>query len=244
MRMLGAALIFLVSLGTTRAETVHDITLSVTDLSSEGSPLGVLGTASFHVVTSENVIQTEPDFAVEVTNISSKPILAFEYMLDAVPDYGPGISRWTWRDHFFQLNSLFMPGSQDVFQSLLIGPTISMGIKAGVNLPTRQPKANLTVLFVEFADGTTFGNSEWGDKLSASRAATLHEFRIFMQAYDSGREADLFVAISNAIDRTYPEQTIIELTNLKSILDSTESGSALAYIQNALAAAEQYKTLM
>lgn len=171
MRMLVAAVIFAAAFSDTAfAQTAHDVSLRVEDLSPQGSPISCSGSVSFHVVASANAVQTQLTYSLTATNVSSKPILAYEFSLTAIADYGSGELYTRQRDYFFVPESLLMPGSQDFDQH--VSGTINV-----VHAATNTPKADLAVLFVEFADGTTFGRSKWGDSLIGSREPLCNKCR-------------------------------------------------------------------
>src|ERR1051326_2610857 len=69
---------------------VRTLRIPVTDSSGAKSPLTACGDVSFHEELSSESVTTQLSMAIKLTNVSNKPILAYEIAIDAVPDLGGG----------------------------------------------------------------------------------------------------------------------------------------------------------
>lgn len=218
--------------------TTHDLSLLVKDVSAPGSPLTASGNVSFHVVMSATNIDTQCAFSVTVLNRFPKPILAYELKLDAMPDYGIGIQHSTQRDNFFRINSLLMSGLSDETESPALS-TATIPIKAGSPPLARTPEATVEIVFVEFADGSKFGKSPWGDGLTAARKALLTQLQSFKQTYADGGGNSLRTSVQSAAGLDYPWiENKFEMLRIKSIIDANGPEAAV-YIQNSITTAAQ-----
>src|SRR5271168_4084856 len=76
------------------------------DLSAANSPLRATGQASFHVVISTNTKSVTCSLQGSLTNVSSKPVVAFEATLDIASERG-GCVHWDYKlDYIFNRNML------------------------------------------------------------------------------------------------------------------------------------------
>lgn len=102
------------------AQAYH-LSIPVTDSTGSSSPLAIRGDVSFQVQVSPDEVKTEWDMNVSLTNISSKPIIAYEVSIEAMPDQGPGVHFLDQVDHFFRPTLSFLPGAQELITGGLLG---------------------------------------------------------------------------------------------------------------------------
>lgn len=223
--------------------TTHGLSLPVKDVSAPGSPLTASGNVSFHVVMSATNIDSQCALSVTVLNRSPKPILAYELKLVAMPDYGTGIQRSTHVENFFR-NSLLMSGLSDQTER----PALSTGtipVKVGSPPLARTPEATVEIVFVQFADGSKFGKSPWGDGLTAARKALLTQLQSFKQTYADGGGNSLSTSVQSAAGLDYPWiENKFEMLRIKSIIDANGAEAAAVYIENSITAAVQHQAAM
>ena len=175
----------------------HEDKLAVTNSSEPDAPLIATGTAVLSdTVTSEGV-QSNSELTAELKNVSSKPIMAFEVVVDLFAGYGGG-DRTVSRDDYFFSKQALMPNSTS---PLNVPP--SQGLVHWSHPPSTladighppDPKADVKVTFVEFSDGTIFGGCEWARGLSARREKMTEIIESLLRAFDKDKETGLRSAI-------------------------------------------------
>jgi hypothetical protein len=151
------------------------------------------------MVTREGV-QSNSKLTAELKNVSSKPIMAFEVVVDLFSSYGGGDRTVSRVDYFFS-NQALMPNSTSPLSVPLHqgfvhwsqgSPPSTLG-----DIGPPSPKADVKVTFVEFADGTTFGGCEWASGLSARREKMIEIIDSLLRAFDR----DKGTGLSSAIER-------------------------------------------
>ena len=171
-----------------------DSSIPLRDLSAGDSPLKASGQASFHERISTQGIDEKCDLDGKLTNVSSKSILAFEASVDLFPHAGGGIHRDYKIDYIFD-RDLLKPGSQFQLQMDPPGRQVTRSEDT-----SRQPlRAESRVTFVQFADGTQFGKSDWGDALSSDRKTEMNIMTSLLQTYESKKETGLSSAIDEGL---------------------------------------------
>jgi hypothetical protein len=209
------------------AET-HDLSIALTNLSTAGSPFQASGQAQVHEEISADSVKTQWAVDASLTNVSSKPIVAFEVMLELLPDHGAGV-------HFdYQVDSFFTgdtiePGSQYLLQEK---PSQWLMSPYHPGAAIQKERAELRVVFVEFADGTRYGGGRYANSLNDARSLAVFHLQALLQAYESGEAGALSKAINLALGvPANPSTTRVVLTRIKSILNGQGIDAAAAKIR-------------
>jgi len=171
--------------------------LAVTDVSESGAPVSVSGSAYLSSKPTSKGIESNLELKATLKNVSSKPIMAFETVVDISASYGGGDRVISREDYFFS-NHAFMPGST----TLVSVPPHSQvvysdhsGKSASTNSLSPSGRADVRVTFVQFDDGTTFGACVWAGGLDSRRQEMTKIMRGLLQAFDKDREIGLDSAI-------------------------------------------------
>jgi hypothetical protein len=189
------------------------------DVSGPHSPIKVTGQVSWHQeVGADAKVRLVCETHVELTNFSSKTIMAYEVSLDILPRYGGGKHTVFQNDGFFTENLNFAPGSQKPLDY----DCSSISWQSGQwNRPIEPrpfegtPRAESKIIFVQFSDGSTYGASDWGKHLTESRFVIVERINELLQEYQLGEES-LPTTIAQQLTR--PDNTIY-LRNALGILD-------------------------
>jgi hypothetical protein len=150
-----------------------------------GSPIEVTGQVLVQETIAGNQVSSAWEENVTAKNISPKPILLLLGILDAIGPYSDG-------GYELRIDRFF---SQDV-----IPPQATIPVASGTTLrgaccinplgEAQDPKADFRVLFVQFLDGSTFGDPDSAQDVLKSRASALHDLRELIRAYlDHGADA-------------------------------------------------------
>jgi len=148
----------------------------------------------------------------KLTNVSSQPIVAFDVAVDLSPGHGGG-NRKTFKVDYFLRPELLFPGSEYDVQ---VEPHTIVTQYRGDRSLTRA-KAQLRVLFVQFADGSVYGRSSWGDELRGARQTEIAILNDFVRSYEEGQEAGLTAAI--AADLASNKYSLNRLTSVYGLLE-------------------------
>jgi len=188
--------------------------VQVSDL-SVGSSLKAEGSATFYEEVFSDRITSRYRLDVKLTNVSSKPILAFEATVDLLPDLGGGDHVDYRRDFFFE-SPVLSPGGHD---DLLHEPSNdSSTIESSGPLTPRKAQADVRILFVEFADGSVFGGGGWADELSTNRTRTVDQLQALLASYNTGDSAAFRLTLTKAL--TDSKSVDYTATKLNEIRDS------------------------
>src|SRR5712691_9501518 len=145
-----------------------DVSAPILDKSPAGSPVSSTGSVTFSTTTTGSgaiVISHRDDW--KARNISDKSIVALVATLSIVFPNGYRMSRVAQYEAFFH-PILVSPGDEvDLFADSHGGPV--MKIK---DLEPRQPSCEVVLRWVQFADGTTFGDEKYGVELLRARQET------------------------------------------------------------------------
>jgi len=151
-----------------------------------GSPIEVTGKVLVQETIAGNQVRSAWEENVTAKNISPKPILLLLGILDAIGPYSDG-------GYELRIDRFF---SQDV-----IPPQATIPLASGTTTlkdaccinpldEAEDPKADFRVLFVQFLDGSTFGDPDSAQDMLKNRASALHDLRGLIRAYlDHGAPA-------------------------------------------------------
>lgn len=221
------------------AQAYH-LSIPVTDSTGSSSPLAIRGDVSFQVQVSPDEVKTEWDMNVSLTNISSKPIIAYEVSIEAMPDQGPGVHFLDQVDHFFRPTLSFLPGAQELITG---GPSrVSQTSPRKEGTQPKDSKAVAKVLFVEFEDGSKFGRSDWGKNLSAARKVTVDRIQEILNTVQATGPDALETSLAAEVARQdNPAVTRALMNHLKDTLKASGPDAAVSALNDSLNTAEERK---
>jgi hypothetical protein len=159
----------------------YETEATLDDLSVANSPLRATGKASFRVVISTNTKSVTCSLQGNLTNVSSKAVVAFEARLDIASERG-GCVHWDYKvDYIFNRNMLDAGSSYDLTE--VFGPveTSHRG-----SFLVGKAEVNVNVIFVQFSDGSSFGKSDWSEQLSSQRRSKIELMKSLSKAFDDG----------------------------------------------------------
>jgi hypothetical protein len=173
-----------------------DTTAQLNDLSDKDSPLHATGQASFHTALSMNKERLECSVVGNVTNISSKTVVAFEASLELSSEGSGCVHADYTIDYIFDRN-LLAPGSHyDLIDRSPAGETDYSGTRAA-----REPQAQFRVQFVQFADGSSFGSSLWSERLESERRTKVELMKSLLHSFDAGDVSALTTDVKDRLAR-------------------------------------------
>jgi len=152
-------------------------TLQVTDASAPDSPIHISGSLIVAesietsprcaVVHAQRCALTSTQYDVTLRNISDQPIVAYVANVNGQTSEGHYLGRGYHAERIF--GSLFAPGTGETWPN---SGGVEITPQTAEVQPT-NPSAAGQVLFVQFADGTTFGDRKAGEGLLLNRQQLL-----------------------------------------------------------------------
>jgi len=218
-------------------EKSHQLAIHVIDSSPTESPLQASGQVQFDEEIAEDNVRTGYTLDVKLKNVSTKSVLAFEVLLDIFSDHGTGFKLDHDFDSYFREEAMLAPGAEYLLQEKPNHWAISPFV--AVASPTKA-QADVKVVFVEFADGSKFGDGKFAENLAAERRATVDGLNELDQAYHNGGAVNLLPVITEGLARpANPPAAMIILRQIKSIMDTQGPEAAEAKIHSLLNTANQ-----
>jgi hypothetical protein len=130
-------------------------TVPVADKSGSGSPLAISGTASFTERFTAQSVDSSGIFRVKARNVSGKSIILMLAGFDAAGPHGGGTHHAIKIDHFFWGD--IAPGESFVLARGRSRKQTSTLRRDSLE-PAAEPKAEIRIQYVQFEDGSIFGD--------------------------------------------------------------------------------------
>jgi len=163
-------------------------TLPVIDSSDRGSPVAISGTATFMEVFGPKSVASSGSFRLEGRNLSDKSILLLLAYFDEAGPNGREVRHVIRVDHFFW--GEIAPGASFVLAHGRSRRQTS-GVRRDSLGPAADPKAEITVQYVQFADGSSFGSETEASDAFRLRTVIFHA----LQRLDAARSQAEFRAL-------------------------------------------------
>jgi hypothetical protein len=162
----------------------EQIKMKVTDASDSGSPITVSGEVVF---TDTQAGPTPYSFqaTASATNVSGRDMLLVVVSFEVTGTHKFDLLETDQQDYFFSPHPL-RPGAAQEFDSF----SARYGPLAGRTEPehTEPPQATARLEFVQFADGSTWGDPDSANQTLEFRKETLTELNVLQKVYRSGGE--------------------------------------------------------
>jgi len=216
----------------------------IKDSSAAESPVKVSGRVTFVEETKDNLVRFQFSIDAGLLNNSSKPIMCYHIVVGMAPSMGPGLNAQYTLDRFFGDEMIVAPGGTAAVQD--VNPTWHSSALPIEAVPaTRAPAAQAKVVFVQFSDGSKFGDEKWGEQLRADRSGAIADLTSMQTSYQAGGSvADSVQGTREGTKAKFSSVNSVILDRVKDTLNSKGSSAALAEIQKCLANAEKRKTYM
>jgi len=213
------------------------------------TPLRGDGRVTYSTKIAENNVETEYEVDAKLSNISPKPVVAFEAIVDMDLGYSVGTHAEYHFDSFFDADPL-MPGSSwDISAAPRRDSMPFIGGRGQAPnreiVPAmREPVFEVRISFVQFADGSEFGASKWGNALPQQRRDLTALIRHLLDEFDKNKEDGL----SSAIDTKLSDQdnsmndTSSFLLALRFKLHEKGAAATVDYLRKCLQNARQHES--
>ncbi len=162
--------------------------------SAKGCPIRVSGYVSF----TEDDSKPAPfnyKLIASAHNMTNKVILLFVVSFEAQGPQGPAYSSTYQGEHFFDADG-FEPATTENVQTppFVVGQTVVDG-RPVLEGPFR-PRAAVRVRFVEFADGSVWGDLDAAKETLSARQATVHELESLQRLYSASTKQEFLSEFS------------------------------------------------
>jgi hypothetical protein len=187
-------LLCLISPGVHADQKTGALVVPIEDKSGPGSPLQISGHVSFVETVIANKVTSSRSENVKARNISDKPILL---LVASLEDAGPKSSGEDFDlvvDNFFKEKAM-LPGEDVTLLQRPFGEHYTSEPFRSTSSEERPPKAQFHLGFVQFSDGSTFGDSAAARKWLDSRESTLVYLKKLRQQYYEQGEPALLQAL-------------------------------------------------
>jgi hypothetical protein len=203
-------------------------TIPIADSSAVGSPISLRGTITFGP-------STVSDCSVTGHNNSSRMIVAFVLDLRAVLPDGQPFWYTQSHDHFLKDEAMLNMASPK--PKLDFDAYLDCG-DAPFAAPTTQPQATIEVKFVQFDDGSTWGDGAAVQRVMLQRRETLAYMNLLEAAYAKGG----FSALDAALHQPPVHQrgTTQVLAKRQILLDLNDAEAAIKMIDQFLTSAQAH----
>jgi hypothetical protein len=206
-------------------------TVPVMDKSAPGSPLEISGTASFTEQVVANSVTSSSDFRVDARNVSGKAIIFLLAYFDDAGPHGGGTHHVIEIDHFFR-REVIAPGQAFVLaRSAPGGRTVACCINPLA--PADEPKADVSVEYVQFADGSSFGDETTAKDILQVRSVILEA----LQRLDGADNEQKFLAVLGQKVQPHAADGFLEAVRYTRRKRGT---AARAQVRSGLTAAEEH----
>lgn len=226
-----------------RQNQSRSYSLALQDQSPIESPIKASGTVNIREEQSSNAVSNKVDFDIRFKNASLKPIVAYDVLIVVTSEHGPIIRHRQFADFFFRKELELAPGADDMFQLELPG-VLSEPRRTGVR-DRANVEATFDVEFVEFADGTTYGSSTWGNALHQARQAAIQQMKASVEEFQAHGNDGVRASLGAAITRPDNlKHTTDVLRGIRQTLETDGGEAAVSEMTRFIVAAETRRNLM
>ena len=159
-------------------------TVPVVDKSDPASPLEISGTATFTEQMVANSVTAFSEFKINARNTSGKGIVLLLAYFDEAGPHGGGTRHIIQIDYFFRRHIApgdLAPGDLAPGDSFALTPSRPERRASACCInplePPTEPTADIRVQYVQFADGSSFGEEATAENILATRSVILAALR-------------------------------------------------------------------
>jgi hypothetical protein len=210
-------------------------TIPVVDKSESESPLKISGTASFTELIVANSVKSSSSFKVDARNVGDRAIVLVLAHFEKTGPHGVETHHVIRRDHFFW--GSIAPGESFVLAGGRPGRRTS-ACCVSPRGPANEPNAEIRVQYVQFIDGSTFGDEATAKDILATRSAILNALR----RLDNAGNSENFLAL--LAQKIQPEDADIFLETFRRTRKSHGTAVARAQVHRGVTAAAAHAAAM
>jgi hypothetical protein len=212
----------------------QELTIPTLDASKAGSPIKLSGSV-FFTDEASGVLRYSFRTRLTATNVSSKSVLAVVTMIRTRGTGKIELHNTRKDDYFFRSETLEPNAS--VSMEEIAGPFGEPTAEIE-GRPSTEPKAVAAVTFVQFADGSTWGDKTEGQDLLLKRRPALAQLKLLAEIYQTQGE-EPFVG---ALNKPSSFEAIASLQQL--YVSSKEAAGVLKRLTHMIKCAEEHERAM
>lgn len=202
-----------------------------------GSPIETTGSVAVRETVTGNEVESAWEENVVARNISDKPILLLIGDLDETGPHSNGGVRQIIEKFF---GDAIQPGDSIPLANSTLGTIRRVECCINPLNEGRDAKATFRVLFVEFLDGSTFGDLAIAEDVLASRTATLQVLRELIRVYSEQGEHRFWIQLE--------ARSVHDVSGILSIICTTGklkgTGAAISQLRKTLAVGDQHEAMI
>jgi hypothetical protein len=180
-------------------EKTRRVTVPIEDTSVPGSPLQISGHVSFDETVVANEVTSHRSEDVRARNMSGKPILLIVASFQEAGPKSSGEDVEIVVDSFFQEKPMFPGETVPLWRRPFGEHYISEPFRLDPN-QERPGKAQFCLRFVQFSDGSTFGDPTAARKWLDGRDSTLVSLKKLRQIYNEQGEPSFLQALEKDLN--------------------------------------------
>ena len=173
----------------------QQMNVPLVDQSNPGSPLAVFGSVSLTERIEQQRLIYNFDSTIDAKNVSDKTILALLVEVRLRSAYGGGVTHINQADCFFARDVIAPGGLHAVAR-----PSPGLNVDPIGPSPIRgSPSAEVRVRYVQFLDGSIFGDESAARELFRLRRMSWHELRRLLRTYEREGEQAFLAALGERV---------------------------------------------
>lgn len=202
--------------------------MAVEDRSAPGSPLVISGTVEIRETGSGSSLRVSlSEHNIVARNISSKTILALVVWLDVLPSYASP-QRFVRQYECFFAPDVINPGDDHS----LTEPTVGEQIEPyDPSRPAETARAEARTVYVQFLDGSIFGDEGFGDHLRTLRRQTRRHLHHLDKTYTHRGEAAFLEELNETVE---PGEVDVLVENVRRTQKRLGTSAAIGQIRRML----------
>jgi hypothetical protein len=211
--------------------------VAVVDKTEPGSPLQVSGHVSFDESVVDNQVTSSRSENIRARNVSGKRMLLLVAYFEEAGSRSSGEDFELVVDKFFQ-DETILPGEEVILLQRPMGEHHTSE-PFRMSLDDKSPPiAEFLLRFVQFSDGSTFGDPAAATKWINSRKSVLQALRALRQAYRDGGEAAFLQNLQK-----YPTggQASSDWNQITQVQQTSGTQAAVTFLDHLLASSLQHQ---
>lgn len=216
-----------------RAETRVTST-DVVDVSEAGSPLRISGSVRLKETTWDGTVRLSHSEEIVAQNISNKTIMTLVVWLDIIPSF-TGPKRAVRQYECFFAPDVIRPGDTHPLSLENSREDVEPYNSAE---PPRTASATVRVAYVQFADGSVFGNEAFGADIQRIRKTAWQHLRRLDRTYIRSGEKAFADELNEPIE---PAEVNTLIENVRQTQRTSGTIAAVSHLRKMLRLAEEHQ---
>lgn len=208
--------------------------LVVVDRSEGGTPFHVTGEVRLKETVARDQVYTSMSQRIMAKNVSNQTVLMFVASIEVTPTFGAKEQSTRQYECFFATD-VIAPGDEHALSE----PRDEGGFTIqphSTSAPLNAPEAEVKILYVQFINGSEYGQRAFASDLLRLRRITWSHLKRLVRTYERSGEVGFLEELYERID---PGEVDVFFENIRQTARSRGAQSALARVHFALKLADE-----